>query len=306
MMKIAAITVSYNEDYQLAAFREHYQQYSEQLYRHIIVDNGSKPDYVARLRQEFPHSTILTRSENGGTTSAFNDGISCALGDPEVDGILLMTQDVQLDPMFLKNLSSLLCSDPTIAAVGGVVFSAGTEDRVESYGGTVDWNHFVLHPHHNGASGTHELPDLLEVDFIPGGVTLVRREAYEKVGLQDERLFMYCDELDWTLRAQRSGYRLVVSKLGQAWHQHTILVDPRQGQLRANFYTFRNRVYLTGKHHGRPEMLRYWATSTRPLVRYLISRMIHGHLVDALVVSQILGLLYGVLGLMGRRLYAGE
>ena len=306
MMNIAAITVSYNEDYQLATFREHYRQYCGQLYRHIIVDNGSKPDYVARLRRAFPHSAILTRSENGGTTAAFNDGIKCALEDPDVDGILLIVQDVQLGPMFLQSLSSLLSSDPTIAAVGGVVFSAGTEDRVESFGGAVDWSHFVLHPHYCGALGTSELPDRLEVDFIPGGITLVRREAYESVRLQDERLFMYCDEFDWAFRAQRSGYRLVVTRLAQAWHQHTTLVAPGQRQLRAHFYTFRNRVYLIGKHHGRPEMLRYWAASTMPLVRRLMSRMVHDHLVDALVVSQILGLLYGVLGLMGRQLYVGE
>lgn len=306
MLKIAAITVSYNEEYQLAAFSEYYLQYCDQLYKHIIVDNGSKPGYVAHLREEFPDSFIITRSENGGTTSAFNEGIRYALEDPNVEGILLIVQDVQISPLFLENLSSLLTSDPTIAGASGVVFSAGTENLVESYGGKVDWNHFVLYPHYNGAPGTHELPDLLEVDFLPGGITLVRRDAFEKVGLQDERLFMYCDELDWTFRAKRSGYRLVVSKLSQAWHQHTKIIDPRQRQLRANFYTFRNRVYLIGKHHGRSEMLRYWATSTRSLFRRLISRMIRSHVIDAIVVSQILGLFYGVLGLMGRQLYAGE
>lgn len=305
-MKIAAVVVAFNEDYQLAAFREHYHQYGSQLYKHIIVDNGSKPDYVARLRHAFPDSAIITRLGNGGTTAAFNDGIRYALDDSEVEGILLTVQDVQLDPMFLENLSSLLSSDSTIAGAGGVVFSAGTNNRVESFGGKVDWNNFVLYPYYNGSLGTQELPNSLDVDFIPGGITLVRREVYEKVGLQDDKLFMYCDELDWIFRVKKSKYRLVVTKVAEAWHQHTTQVAPKGRLLRANFYTFRNRVYLVGKHHGRIVMLRYWAASTFPLLKPLISRIIHGHAVDPIMFSQFIGLLYGVLGLMGRQLYVEE
>lgn len=309
-MKIAAITVAFNEDYQLKNFKNYFTQYSGQLYRHIIVDNGSSLGYVTLLKQEFPQSTILTLSENGGTTAAFNSGIKYALEDPEVEGILLTVQDVKLDPMFLVNLSSLLSNFPDIAAAGGVVFSSGTKDQIESFGGIVDWNNFVLQPHFNCVSGTQELPDLLEVDFIPGGVSLIRREAFEKVGLQDERLFMYCDELDWIFRAQKCGYRAVVIKEALAWHNHVNYETKKQKQnlrqSRASFYTFRNRIYLTGKHHGRIKKLRYWAKSTYLFGKLFIRKLLINQTFDSILFAQILGVLYGVFSIMGPRLYIND
>ena len=201
-LRIAAITVALNEDHQLAAFQRYYRGYADQLYAHVIVDNGSRPDYVRRLEQTFPVSTILSLRSNGGTTAAFNAGIRHALADPKVDAVLLIVQDVELDRGFLPALSELLSRDPGIAGAGGVMFAAGSTARVESYGGTVDWLEFKLSAHASGVEGTATLPETSEVDFIPGGATLFTREALERVGLQDEHLFMYCDELDWIFRAQ--------------------------------------------------------------------------------------------------------
>jgi GT2 family glycosyltransferase len=160
-----------------------------------------------------------------------------------------------------------------------------------------------LYPHFQGVTGTHELPDELEVDFIPGGASLIRREAYERVGLQDERLFMYLDELDWTYRAQRCGYKLVVAKRAQAWHQHTNVLDRRKWQERAYFYTLRNRVYLIRKYHGIWQMLRYCIIVTGHLLVRLMSSLIKVRKVDSQILSQILGMIFGLLGLMEIKLY---
>lgn len=298
-LRIAAVAVAFNEDHQLSAFKRHYDGYADQLYAHVIVDNGSRPDYVRRLEQTFPASTILSLPGNGGTTAAFNAGIRHALGDPQVDAVLLTVQDVQLDRGFLPAVGALLSTDARIAGAGGVVFSAGTGTRVESYGGDVDWLRFDLHPHASGIEDVATLPETSEVDFIPGGVTLIRREAFEQTGLQDERLFMYCDELDWIFRAQARGYRFVVTKRARAWHQHASTGDPGARRLRLEFYNLRNRVYLVGKHHGRRPMMRAWAAGT-------IWALAHPGAGPRLVFARTAGLLYGALGIMGRRLFAAR
>ncbi len=40
-MKIAAITVTYNDDYKFDEWFQHYSEYKNELSQHIIVDNGS-------------------------------------------------------------------------------------------------------------------------------------------------------------------------------------------------------------------------------------------------------------------------
>jgi len=48
---------------------------------------------------------------------------------------------------------------------------------------------------------------------------LARRELVEKVGLLDDRFFIYSEELDWCLRARMAGYRLAVVKESVIWHK---------------------------------------------------------------------------------------
>ncbi|HVY62059.1 MAG TPA: glycosyltransferase family 2 protein, partial [Planctomycetota bacterium] len=48
----------------------------------------------------------------------------------------------------------------------------------------------------------------VEEPFIAACVMLVRREAYERLGGLDETFFMYCEDVEWSMRARRAGYEL--------------------------------------------------------------------------------------------------
>jgi hypothetical protein len=43
----------------------------------------------------------------------------------------------------------------------------------------------------------------MEVDVVTGCFMLVRRQAIEKVGLMDERFFVYGEETDWCYRFKK-------------------------------------------------------------------------------------------------------
>ena len=78
-MKIAAITITLNDDFKFKEWVSHYQLYKDDVYLHIIVDNGSSPEYVKKLEEFFPESHIIKRNSNGGCTESYNDGIKYAL-----------------------------------------------------------------------------------------------------------------------------------------------------------------------------------------------------------------------------------
>ena len=44
-MKIAAITLTRNDDFRLVPWKMYFQDYKDELYEHIVVDNGSTPEY---------------------------------------------------------------------------------------------------------------------------------------------------------------------------------------------------------------------------------------------------------------------
>ena len=84
-MKIAAITLTRNDDFRLVPWKMYFKDYKDELYEHIVVDNGSTPEYQRKLREAFPDSTHIELGYNGGCTGAYR-----IVGNAVVDEISVM------------------------------------------------------------------------------------------------------------------------------------------------------------------------------------------------------------------------
>lgn len=60
--------------------------------------------------------------------------------------------------------------------------------------------------------------EIRTVDVLTGVFWLVRREALAKVGLLDERFFMYSEDFDWCKRYQEAGWKVVFYPDAQIMH----------------------------------------------------------------------------------------
>ena len=87
-------------------------------------------------------------------------------------------------------------------------------------------------------------------ETVAGGMNLARREFYEQVGLQDNLLFMYSDEVDMGLRAKKLGVNLAVTTEAKAWHQHLNAGGGKHRMFYTSYLMGRNKVYLAKKHFG--------------------------------------------------------
>ena len=59
-MNIAAITITYNDEFKFKEWCDHYEKYKEELYLHIIIDNNSTDDYLKKVKSYFNNSIIIT------------------------------------------------------------------------------------------------------------------------------------------------------------------------------------------------------------------------------------------------------
>lgn len=250
-MKIAAITIVYNDDYKFKEWVEHYQLYKDELYMHIIVDNGSNSDFLELTENTFKDSIILKRTSNGGCTGAYNDGIRFALSNLEVDAIMLIGNDIKLEKRVCEKLYSFLFSNNDYGMVSPVMLKKDSQ-IIEDYGASI--THFLMMKprfvggHLDKINSKKVNP---EVEAVLGGMNIAKREFYEKVGIQDENLFMYSDEVDMGIRAKSVGFKMAVSTESISWHQH---INPEGKQTRnvyAPFLSARNKVYLAEKHFGK-------------------------------------------------------
>lgn len=251
-MKIASVTPTYNSFAELSNYIKHINDIRDDLFLHIIVDNNSDPSFKALLTESFPGSVILFCGHNGGTTGAFNRGITYAL-EQNADAILLITTDMKLPKGSLDALKNLLSSSDRIGVVGPLLLKGEPSDVIESYGGTLNkYCEVTFNYCDRRLSHETDMPPAMEVDFICGGINLAKKEVYERAGLQDETLFMYGDENDWDVRVKKAGYKLVVCKEALAWHNH---FGVKNRSHLAVFLSVRNAYYLVAKHCRKFDLL---------------------------------------------------
>jgi GT2 family glycosyltransferase len=198
----------------------------------IVVDNDSRDGSVEMVRTKFPRVRLIQNSDNRGFSAANNQGIKQTQGKY----VLLLNSDTIVLPGALAAMSEfmdqhhevgavgcrLLCADGRIQISAGGEASLGTArvllrlsglsqliqgDRVRRFlrrflgfalGSTL---RACLEPY-----VTDESP--LEVDILSGACLMLRREAIDKVGLLDERFFMYLEDLDYSLRLRNAGWKL--------------------------------------------------------------------------------------------------
>jgi hypothetical protein len=108
-------------------------------------------------------------------------------------------------------------ADPAIGAVGPKVLDAMAPGRIWYLGGV--WRGWFAAGVGEGEPDGPRWHRVWPVDFVSGCGMLLRCAALGKVGLFDERFFMYYEDADLCLRLARAGYRIVADGRARMWHR---------------------------------------------------------------------------------------
>lgn len=245
-MKIAAVSMTYNDDYKLKEWKEHYLEFKDDIDWFIIVDNNSEKEYLNKVKKEFNDAIIIERKTNGGCTAAYNDGIRYALEHTECDSVAIIGNDIKLSENCLPVLHNYLFSDDSLGIVSTAMLFKDT-DIVDSFGHKIKY--FVVKNEENKKALSKIKCIKKYTDLVTGGFTLARREFYIKCGLQDENLFMYCDELDTALKAKSNNYKLGVLSEVYIWHWHIAAPVSSTNSISSSYLISRNKIYLSKKYN---------------------------------------------------------
>ena len=221
----------------------------------LVVDNASSDDSVARIRETFPAVEVLESGENLGFTGGNNLGLEYAR-QHGYEYVLLLNNDTEVAPDFLAPLVEALEADPQAAAAGPLIYYHALPQVVWSAGGAIDWKRGETRMIGLGErdEGQFDGPPR-PVDFVTGCALLVRTRVLEEVGGLDERFFAYYEEVEWCLRMQRAGYRILFVPRSKIWHK--ISPERREASPRVHYYMTRNRLLFLHLGHA-PLRARLW------------------------------------------------
>ncbi len=181
----------------------------------ILVDNCSSDGSVDWVREHHSWVRVIEAGANLGYCGGNNLGIT-ASSSPFV---ALLNNDTKVEPDWLRLLHEALNQDPRAAACSSLVILPGDPHLVHYAGSDA---HFIGH-----IANWHYLRPLHEVEggLVPaevgvyvGSSVLLRRAALDDVGLLEEELFIYEDELDMCLRFRSRGWRILFHPKSVVWH----------------------------------------------------------------------------------------
>ncbi|MDD2559673.1 MAG: glycosyltransferase family 2 protein [Bacteroidales bacterium] len=254
-MKLSVIIVNYNVRYFL-------EQCLHSLYRAIentdtevfVVDNCSTDDSLEMLRKSYPRVKLIANSENPGFAKANNQAIIVS----EAEYILLLNPDTLVQENAIHNMLSFMDAHPEAGALGVKMIDGQGRFLPESKRGlptpAVSFYKILglstLFPRSRRFGRYHlgwlDKDKIHSVEILAGACMLVRKDAINKAGLLDEDFFMYGEDIDWSYRILKAGYRNYYFPPGRILHYKG--ESTKKGSL--NYvYVFHKAMAIFAKKH---------------------------------------------------------
>jgi GT2 family glycosyltransferase len=207
------------------------------------VDNASGDGSEAILRERFPDLDFIQTGANLGFAGGNNVGVRHALAQG-ADYVWLLNNDTVVEAEALSSLVRSAQGDPRVGMVGSKIVYHDAPDLLWFAGAVLDGKS-AHRPCHLGLNekdmGQYDVPG--ESGYITGCSLLARREMLEAVGLLDEELFLYFEDVDWSARARAAGWTLLYCPESLVYHKVSISTGGAASPTLL-YYTSRNRLYF--------------------------------------------------------------
>lgn len=228
-----------------------------------VVDNASSDGTPEAVRAEFPQAQLIACDGNLGFAGANNLALRRLgfgdAGDPEARprAVYLLNSDTRTHPGATRALFDALFSLPRAGVVGARLeygdgsfqhsafrFPGLVQLLVELFPLPARLYDRPLNGRYPRAK--YEAGAPFPVDHTLGATMMLRREVIEQTGMFDERYFMYCEEIDWSIRIRRAGWEIYCVPGARVTH----LGGQSTGQVRPQslINLWRSRLMLFERH----------------------------------------------------------
>ena len=196
----------------------------------IVSDNGSTDGSQELLKNNFPEVKLIDNQENLGFAKANNLGLKIAEGRYSI----LLNNDTIIKESPLDHLVEFMDNTPEAGACGPKLLN--TNGTIQHQGGLFGKKFWQ--------STTPTI-----VDFVIGAALLVRKEVIDQVGLMDENLFFYNDDLDWCMSIRKVGWKIYFVPAAEIIH-YGGYSSKRTFNAKLFIEGFRGGLYFCRKHYG--------------------------------------------------------
>jgi len=205
----------------------------------ILIDNGSTDESVAYVAREFPAVRVVALPRNEVFVGAVNRGIREARGEI----ITLLNNDTEAEPRWLAELAGALGGEPQAGMAASKMRLFDRRDTLHNAGDGFGRDGLPL----NRGVWEHDAGQYDNDRFIfapCGGAAAYRKSMLDRIGLFDDDLVAYCEDVDLGWRAQLAGYRCVYAPRAVVYHK----LSATGGGKLSSYFVGRNVLWVLAKN----------------------------------------------------------
>jgi galactofuranosylgalactofuranosylrhamnosyl-N-acetylglucosaminyl-diphospho-decaprenol beta-1,5/1,6-galactofuranosyltransferase len=250
------------------------------LDRVIVVDQGSErivenAGFVAAEQSLGGRLQVIEQANLGGS-GGFSRGMLETIRDGRSDYVLLLDDDVEVEPESLRRAITFasFCNHPTI--VGGHMLDMYDKSKLHAYAEGIRWSPFIWGPftpdRHDFAESnlrqTRWMHRRFDVDYNGWWMSLIPVEVLREIGLSLP-VFIKWDDAEYSLRAREHGYATVSLPGAAVWH--VSWVDKDDSHDWQAFFHARNRLVAALLHSPMKRGGKLWRANLASDVKNLLT-----------------------------------
>lgn len=150
----------------------------------IVVDDCSTDDSIKQFEKNYPEIILIKSPQNGGLNKSYNLGIDHALRNGSEYVFTCQNDTYDYSSNMLEVILEEFEKDDKIGMVGPTIYDAE---------GNYRWN----------GVNKNKFGTLMNVSEC----FVIKKEVYQKIGLFNEKLVVYFEDIDLIIRLRNAGYK---------------------------------------------------------------------------------------------------
>jgi len=251
---ISVVIPNWNGAHHLVACLDSLRGQTYPNFEVVLVDNGSTDESVSLVHAQYSDVRLLLLPHNRGFASAVNAGIRTAGGEI----VALLNNDTEVDSRWLSALQSALQRHPQAGMAASKIMLFDRRDTFHSAGDGYGLDGIPI----NRGVWQHDSGQFDQEEMIfgaCGGAAAYRRSMFAEIGLFDESLGSYCEDVDLNWRAQLAGWQCVYVPDAVVYHK----VSATGGGPIASYYVGRNVLWVLARDYPTALWRRHWGKILR-------------------------------------------
>ncbi|MDY6895442.1 MAG: glycosyltransferase family 2 protein [Thermotogota bacterium] len=233
-------------------------------YRILIVDDYSTDGSGDKLYKTFPGVSLIKNEKNLNYCKSFNNGFREALKNGAEYVFIVNNDTSDFSPDYLEEILKAFNENASVGMVGTWCYD---------YDGGIR------------CDGTAK--DRFGVPMeTPTEGYIIKREVFEKIGLFDENLVIYYEDLDFIVRLRKAGYK--TKTISSVSFAHLGGATVSKIPFKRNYYRVRNGIWFIRRYcKGKPfgwKIMQY-AIAIEPHIQRLVKSFIHLELKNFVIIG---------------------